>query len=270
MITSASSAAIAFLCSAISLGAAAGWGFRLFMPVQAKRSRLLDLPEPASVRRRVQSARRAWLLFSLALATATAAAGWLTESAVLGDPLALYVLSAGSVVGLLLICFPLSAGLPLLAGFFALAISLVAQSGPLSPLQPTTDPLHIRPLQLGEEETELSEMDQSRMELQLWYADQTDRLKIELDGNAYRVVWHEYRISPWYLLLRTRVLVPAKIQSSYVSHREPEAFSASGEFELNEVHDFPPWIRVEISEYYEGQVIPRLQRTVTHDYNQGQ
>lgn len=229
------------------------------MPVQARGKLLLDLPEPPSLRRRVQGGRRSWLLFSLALATAFALAGWLTEPAVLVDPLARYVLAAAFTVGLLLISFPLSAGLPLLAGFFALTISLLVQAGPFSPLQPVADPVQIRPLYLEE-----AGADGSRMELQLWTLNQIERLTIELEGNAYRLVWYDYSISPWYILLRNRALVPAAVQSAYVSHLDPDVFSVSGEARLNTAHEFPPWIKAETSDYYGERIIPRLQRTVTH------
>ncbi|AFG38626.1 hypothetical protein [Spirochaeta africana] len=207
MITIAGSSAVWFLTAGVLLGAAGGWVLRLLLPVPPRMRGMLPLPVTGQRRRKVQSLRRSLAALCASLALLCSVLGLLGEPEVLRDAAAPAVLGGALLAGVLLVRFPLVAGLPVLSVATAAAAGLLFFSGLHSPLAPLPAVLQVQPLQISAEYMvlEVSVLDRRGREL--------DARLVRLPGEALRVEWGVSRVSPWAVLLRRQVALPVLLES---------------------------------------------------------
>ncbi|MFW5802035.1 MAG: hypothetical protein ACOCVC_08360 [Spirochaeta sp.] len=252
--TSSGLAVVWFLISAAAFGTAAGWGLRLWLPVHRRDRELLPVPVTPGFSRRIQSWRRSLMLLGIAFAGLGAAAGAATMPSVLLDPVAPVALAVSAVCGLVVIRFPLPAGLPvlLLAAVGSLYVSV--QAGPLSPLSAVPDRVKVLPLYIDDEEMKVDVSFSTSAQA----GSPASGAVYTLPGNALQLEWVVYEVSPWLFMLRSRMAVPVSLYGGQIPHDDPGSFTPLDSAALYVPEEIPSYLPVSQESHVDTAWYPRL------------
>ena len=247
-----STAAACFLMSAFALGAAGGWALRLRLPVLPPGAPLLALPPGPRRRRSVQSTRRSLLLLSLSFALLFAVLGIVGSPGVLTDPSAPWFLLPAMLTGLLIMRFPLAAGLPLLLVLSLGILFLLVQAGPLSPRQDIPRQVTLLTLNISD--------DSLRIEIE------HDRSEIHtLQGEAVRLIWQRYSLSPYLVLLRSTAVIPYELESGSL---QGDDFVPAESIRLYSGTLPPDWLGAAVERFSNPPHFPHILQKSVLEFNQ--